>query len=511
MFIDDEVPYSTVFGKTKKRNKQTENPLLNVAAPIVEPVSEEHADIESNNDTNENQTVFWNRACNILPLLAFFNKNNDTASNQSSILNGCYNILTILGFCVLFSSPLLLFPQHNAILYPEYWYEAMISAALSFIITFSFDSLMVCKYYFKVDSMLTVGIFIRLFLSTTVSWILTCCVIYWIWTLSLGYKYPMPLTLVFGYIQFWVQYVTLYVLFKSNKHNIPNADVVEKRILPFAFSRLWSLCIDMQYKGLTFLFIIIPPALQWILAFLMPILRELNYFMVNQTMINWPKVEDGSGKQWIICGINAYHALYVAIKLGHTTTHASSVIILAVDFVLNLHCCYKVTCFNRAITPEICITDQAKYIAQREYLLVKFLLIEILEVLVPIAYVVTVLIAYYGPNAEILGNIRNDYWQYDDIDDIESSLQAVMIMCVIDGCSAIIGGYWIWRVSSIDCLEEACRVLRNYWGCIAVTIAHYLNYVRRNIYLLYIYPIWGGVVQFIVTTLKLIHINLIFI
>jgi hypothetical protein len=110
----------------------------------------------------------------------------------------------------------------------------------------------------------------------------------------------------------------------------------------------------------------------------------------------------------------------------------------------------------------------------------KFLLIEILEVLVPVAYLVSVLTAYYGPNAEILGNIRNDYWQYDNIDDIGSTVQAVLIMCVIDGCSAIIGGYWIWRLSSVDILNEGCKALRNYWSIIAVGITHYLNYVRQN-------------------------------
>ena len=100
-----------------------------------------------------------------------------------------------------------------------------------------------------------------------------------------------------------------------------------------------------------------------------------------------------------------------------------------------------------------------------------------LEVMVPLSYVVTVLIAYYGPNAEILGNIQNGYWQYESIDDIWKVVQAVLVMFTIDGCSAMIVGCMLWKVCSINFLREMGKLIGNCWPIIAVNIANYLNYV----------------------------------
>ena len=41
-------------------------------------------------------------------------------------------------------------------------------------------------------------------------------------------------------------------------------------------------------------------------------------------------------------------------------------------------------------------------------------LAESLEIVIPLAYLVCFVIAYYGPNADILGNIKNGYWQYQE-------------------------------------------------------------------------------------------------
>ena len=101
------------------------------------------------------------------------------------------------------------------------------------------------------------------------------------------------------------------------------------------------------------------------------------------------------------------------------------------------------------------------------------------------AYLLTVLIAYYGPNGEILGNIRNNLWQYKAIDDIEGLVLAVLLMFLIDLCSAIIAGISLWKTCSVNFLREACKVMDDYWIIIAINLANYLNYVSLN--LIYIY------------------------
>ena len=73
-----------------------------------------------------------------------------------------------------------------------------------------------------------------------------------------------------------------------------------------------------------------PSEFQWILAFVIPLVREFNFRMMYRIMIDSPKVQDG--KEYVIIGMNSFSALYVAIKLGHTTTKVTSILILAISF-----------------------------------------------------------------------------------------------------------------------------------------------------------------------------------
>ena len=385
-----------------------------------------------------------------------------------------YNIIIVIS-CALFSAPILLYPQHNSIQLQEYWYEPILSGSASFILTCSLDSLIALKYYFRDDSMVSFAVFIQLYIATVTSWSLTCSLIYLFWTVGLGYNHPMPLTLSLGYFQYAVHYATLTFLFYRKS---PLSNTTKQRIRSFNISRVWALFIDLQFKVLSLMFTNISPEFQWILAFVLPLLREFNFQMMYRIMIESPKVEDG--KVTVIIGINAFNALYVAIKLGNTATQVTSICMLSIDFVLNIYSCLNIIKLHRSTAPDI--PSITRRLNEIDYMLSKLILIEMLEVLVPLSYVVTVLIAYYGPNAEILGNIQNGYWQYESIDDIWKVVQAVLVMFTIDGCSAMIVGCMLWKVCSINFLREMGKLIGNCWPIIAVNIANYLNYVSFRVF-----------------------------
>ena len=186
------------------------------------------------------------------------------------------------------------------------------------------------------------------------------------------------------------------------------------------------------------------------------------------------------GKSCGFVGVNAFTALYVSILLGQTATPVTSILILSIDFILNIHSGLKIVNLDRSTT-TLDDLGRARYLNEREQLVYKLILIELIEVLVPLCYVVTVLVAYYGPNAEILGNIGNDYWQYESIDDIWNVVQAVLVMAAIDGCSAVIVGCMLWRVCSIHILQEARTLIGYLWPLIIINVANYLNYVSLRV------------------------------
>ena len=378
----------------------------------------------------------------------------------------------MLALCILSSSTILLFPQHNAILFPEYWYESMIMGSVSFVLSLSMDTMVALKFYVMADFMLSFWVFIRLYLATAVAWVMTCCFSYAIWSVYLEYNHPMPLSLLCGYIQLAVQYIILYLLFP---HESCTNEDIRKRIRYFVLSRFWAILIDLQYKGITFLFITLPLGVQWILAFLLPIIRESNYRILERIMCGSGDRKERSSRTIPFIGISTYHVIFVAIQIGQSSSNLTSYLILAIDSLLNIYNCIVIIKMKKAIQPNN--LQNSGSVRKKCQHLENLVLIEILEVFVPFAYILTVLIAYYGPNATILGNVKNNYWQYVSISNIGKLIQNVLLISTIDTCSAIISGILLWNYCNINIFHETFKIMKHCWPIIAINVTNYLNYV----------------------------------
>ena len=108
-------------------------------------------------------------------------------------------------------------------------------------------------------------------------------------------------------------------------------------------------------------------------------------------------------------------------------------------------------------------------------------LTEILEILVPLAYTVTFLVAYYGPNSDVLGGIKNNYWQYKAVEDASNVLITIFQMFCFDVASAVIGGFLLWKFSRINLLNEFCKTVTTYWPLIALRIAQTTSKVNLRV------------------------------
>ena len=98
------------------------------------------------------------------------------------------------------------------------------------------------------------------------------------------------------------------------------------------------------------------------------------------------------------------HALFLVLIVGSKATPATAYLIEGLDFVLHLLLCIKVIRFHQAAGP----IENAK----KEETHKALVLAETVELLFPLAYCSSLLIAFYGPNAKIIGNVGNIYWQY---------------------------------------------------------------------------------------------------
>ena len=86
------------------------------------------------------------------------------------------------------------------------------------------------------------------------------------------------------------------------------------------------------------------------------------------------------------------------------------------------------------------------------------ILTERIETIIPMAYLALMLMAYYGPNAEILGSVKLTIWHYrSSITDISEFVTNLGLLLVIDGSSLVINGILLWKF----CNTNVLKVMQN--------------------------------------------------
>ena len=110
--------------------------------------------------------------------------------------------------------------------------------------------------------------------------------------------------------------------------------------------------------------------------------------------------------------------------------------------------------------------ETKEILSLKEKLIAEVVLNETIEIIVPLAYIGSFLMAYYGPNSEILGDIGCTIWKYEKVDGLHS-LIGVMSMAAVDFGSVILAGGLFWICCRINIFEEYCKTIRKYWMHVA--------------------------------------------
>ena len=96
-----------------------------------------------------------------------------------------------------------------------------------------------------------------------------------------------------------------------------------------------------------------------------------------------------------------------------------------------------------------------------------------------------IMMAYFGPNAKILGNIKLEIWQFDrPITDIEAYTSKVSILMGVDLFSLVVNGILLWTFCRINVLKVLKKLQQKYWQFFAIAEGYILMEVSRTIYLL---------------------------
>jgi hypothetical protein len=170
-----------------------------------------------------------------------------------------------------------------------------------------------------------------------------------------------------------------------------------------------------------------------------------------------------------VFNMNARHSLFLSYVLGSIATTESSYVILGVDFVLNVVTALRIFWLRKI---------RRKY-KEAIKLLQELVIIELVEVVVPLTYLACFLVSYYGPNSQLIGNMQNSYWQYTAIEDVDQLIKNVTRFFLIDLLSGIAASVILWFSCRIDLLK-VYAVLQKEFGIYFLTTLGYILLVVRN-------------------------------
>ena len=111
-------------------------------------------------------------------------------------------------------------------------------------------------------------------------------------------------------------------------------------------------------------------------------------------------------------------------------------------------------------------------------MITELILNETVEFVVPMMFMITFAITFYGPNATIIGNVKNDYWQYQKVDDIKKYLAGALKMTLIDALSGVISLILLRVFCNINGFILYIKVFRKYGLLLAFNIILAMNQVR---------------------------------
>ena len=401
--------------------------------------------------------------------------NYDMSSNKnpSKVKGYTLNLMfgfIILGLSVLFSTPTVLIPQHNAVLYPEYWYEVMISASTVNSLGLVLNTMLEYKIIFKEDEFSSLKCFLSFFIVAALGVILPFTSCYLIWTVWLRYNNPMPFVGFCYYISYFAHLFQLWLMFPVKERKSKR-----KRIKAYFLYRFWFLVISLQNMALRMVFNKLPINTQWIMGFVLPLVREMNTWILTRFLEKSTESDKTVAKLITTISINVVHAFFVAIIISSMANQLTSFCILGVDLLLNLYACCKITKITHKI--EALSSENFDTLQSIKSETMNLFAIEAIEVFIPFILVLTFLLAYYGPNGEILGGIRNSYWHFKEIYDIGFIISELALMFSIDLLGLLLISLILYKCCKTDFFYEGYKIMKIYWPIMAIKIGGKISQV----------------------------------
>ena len=386
--------------------------------------------------------------------------NDDDANIKKNITQSSWiviYVLSILGGSSIILSTFLLIPRHNSVIYQEYWYESNFIAAVALMLSIATNCIE-SNICLKLTVSTAIKFFVKLYLWTLIGWLTSYCLLYMFWVHHLGFNHPIPL-LGLNMLLIWIwSIIGIWVVFPFHAGEEKE---MRRTLIYYTHFLIGGFLLDIiGNDGLAFIYVSLPPNFEWLIAFIIPTIREIHYLAFVALVKRINGSIDKSITVYVTIGVYSKYGMFVALRLPDTSNLTMGSI-LAVELLLHLYSCNQIIKAQKRVGP-LALND-GRMNMQYQNMIAKLIASEIIEALCPAQYALGLIMAYYGPNGYLLGNILNDWWHYVKIDDISNVLKTLLLLFLIDVANVLTSAAFFQICGNVYFNKEISKVLNANW------------------------------------------------
>ena len=407
------------------------------------------------------------------------NKTNKLQMKLCKLLH--YNSLYFKGFSwgafILISATALsmiitTWPQHDIILFPEYWYEPLPPLIIGCVVFSTALSFVGCNILLKPWIVLSWKVLLRMCLILALGVSIVYLSINILWIFVLGYKPPMPFILLCTFTVYaTMRPAVIWYIFPPNLRVFDLAFI--KQLIALIFLTWLVAPMGIGYNKMRSLLNVVPPNYQWCLALLYTLVRKFNVWWYTELTKKASGGNKNIARRVAICAIGCMYAISITILLGSNITLTTACLFIVCDCIINTCSCVKILKNHR----------QGIYIVSSEQseALKCLALKEFLELIIPVIYSASFLIAFYGPNGEIIGGVNSEYWNHKPVESLSKKFEKIGMFFAIDFIRAISFGLVLWRFCRLNLIKSYCLIIQKYGILIMLNIVANQAGVRYTI------------------------------
>ena len=389
-------------------------------------------------------------------------------------LNVCY-FVAIFGFCAAFTSSLTLFPRHNSIFYQTKWYEFNIPMAVLLLLD-ACGGILDIATFFNEKSLLTFRMLLRMYMFCMTLWLVPFLMAYIIWCNLLGYNWPIP---YLGY-----NYLINVMLFPGVWYVFPyhlRCDKEFRKNMKMYLSYFTVVIVMMLLReGISLLFQALPLYLQWIVALLITLLKHFDKWLSSKLITRMTGGKYESSTVLLSVKINGTYSYFIAVRIFGAET-MTVFFFIVIELMLQLHMTYQIIQRHNKVAVQTEKSEDRN--RDKDKIVRKLVLAEMTEGITPVVFAIGFAMAYYGPNSDLLGNVKNDYWTYKKVEDAGNLFLTMLLLSAVDTFSMVINSLILIKFANISLYYEICRLVKKYWIFLAIRFGMNIcgNYASNDI------------------------------